>query len=216
MRHIDMDTLPDKFVRYHRQTGTYVFWIVKVTADTDSAETDWYFSTTDMDIGVTVHGLLLNDDFRIEWSIDPPTRRWSISGIDIRLSNKPYKGPRINRIRLSDEGILSADDLTVEVYVGIGPTIRSLNDAYRVFTGYVVGEPTATADEIILSCEDIGTRLLDKMLPMTPIGDHIGSHPKAERKLSIVLGDMRSYEPFGGGHFMVPGLSQVGDRKSVV
>jgi hypothetical protein len=208
MRHIDMDTLPDKFVRYYRQTGTYVFWIVKVTADTDSAETDWYFSTTDMDIGVTVHGLLLNDDFRIEWSIDPPTRRWSISGIDIRLSNKPYKGPRINRIRLSDEGILSADDLTVEVYVGIGPTIRSLNDAYRVFTGYVVGEPTATADEIILSCEDIGTRLLEKMLPMTRMGDHNPSSLNADNKLSIVLGDMRGREPFGGGNYMVPGLCE--------
>ena len=215
-----MDTLPTKFARYHRQVGTQYFWVVKISTGTESSDTTWWVSNVDMRINVDVpktfsgtvlaHALLLDDDFRIEWAIDPVTRRWSIGGIDIRLSNKPYRGPRTARVRLSDEGLLEADDLLVELYLMAGHTfVDPVDDGYRVFTGYVVGEPRATADEIILTCEDIGTRLLDKMLPMTPMGDIWATHSLADRKLGLVLGDMRSREPFGGGHYMVPGYATI-------
>lgn len=166
-----MRTLPAEFEKYHANSGVPTIFVVHVS----DGSNNYYYGTTDAyltDAG-HVYGVLLRPP-KITESVDIFSRRWSVSGLNLRFSNLPYtKDETGNDHRVIDD-LADPFDYTVKVYVMAGETSDTLSDGLLIYDGII--KDAVEYDETELNM-NVRQALIyeDVMLPEKHVSDYFST-----------------------------------------
>ena len=159
-----MRTATTKFTAHRSDDVTSSRWIVKVTDGT----TTYLFSNVDMHLtDGEVHGLL-TDDITISDSINCQEKTWSISDVQVQLSNVPY---RINSSGVSvpiSSDLVSMIGKSATIYLATGADVVSLSDCLIMMVGIIDQNMEETTTSLTFHVID-GSSLMNDDLPITKI-----------------------------------------------